>query len=74
MSINVDQVMSDVKKAVESMTHLTSDWDEAIINLKNAYNSLNGLSPPLLELFNLHMSVWKSVWLRCGNKTLSKLF
>ena len=62
-----------VTAAVEQLTG-GRDLGSALQSLREAQTALVSLSPPLLELFQLHISVWKAIWIQCGNKKLSKMF
>ena len=71
--LDLDAVRRRVAAAVEQLTG-GRDWAGALVSLREAQTCLESLSPPLLELFHLHISVWKAIWLLCGNKKLAKLF
>ena len=71
--LDLDLVKKQVQVAVERLTS-NQDWEAGLAELQEAYRVLQRLCPPLLELHNLHISVWKAIWTKCGNKKLSKLF
>ena len=71
--LDLDNVKRQVQVAVERLTSNQS-WEAGLEELHEAYRVLERLCPPLLELHNLHISVWKAIWTKCGNKKLSKLF
>ena len=71
--LDLEAARRKVTAAVEQLTG-GRDWGSALQSLREAQTALAGLSPPLLELFQLHISVWKAIWIQCGNKKLSKLF
>ena len=41
---------------------------------RRAQALLRPLAPPVLERFQVHVAVWKAMWIMHGNKKLSKLF
>ena len=71
--LDLDSIKRQVQVAVERLTSNQS-WEAGLVDLQEAYRMLQKLYPPLLELHNLHISVWKAIWTKCGNKKLSKLF
>ena len=70
--LDLEAARRKVTAAVEQLTG-SRDWGSALGSLREAQTALASLSPPLLELFQLHISVWKAIWILCGNKKLSKL-
>ena len=72
VGLDLDSAKRKVTAAVEKLTG-GRDWDSALESLREAQTAMASLSPPLLELFQLHISVWKAIWILCGNKKLSKL-
>ena len=70
---DIDSVKRTVTRTVELLTSQL-DWDSGMESLQTALQASHQLCPPLLETFSLHISVWKAIWMLCGNKRLSKLF
>ena len=70
---DIDSVKRSVARTVELLT-CQLDWDNGVESLHQALQTTHQLCPPLLETFSLQISVWKAIWMLCGNKRLSKLF
>ena len=72
-----DLDMSSVQCKVQSVCeklYTALDWDQGMKELREVQRQLRSLCLPTLEHFNLHLAVWRSVWMLVGNKKLSRLF
>ena len=64
------------RAAAEAVDTLTArlDWAGGVAAARRAQALLRPLAPPVLERFQVHVAVWKAMWIMHGNKKLSKLF
>ena len=72
-SLDMTEVQGRVRSVCERL-QTALDWQEGIKELRKVLGQLSSLCPPTLEHFNLHIAVWRSIWMLVGNKKLSKAF
>ena len=68
-------VVFKTRAAAEAVDTLTArlDWGGGVAAARRAQALLRPLAPPVLERFQVHVAVWKAMWIMHGNKKLSKL-
>ena len=70
--LDMELVHSRVQSVGEKL-YTSLDWEEGVKDLREVYSLIATLCPPTLEHFNLHIAVWRSIWMLVGNKKLKKM-
>ena len=72
LDLDMELVHSRVQSVGEKLC-TALDWQQGVKDLRELYSLISSLCPPTLEHFNLHMAVWRSIWMLVGNKKLQKM-
>ena len=67
LELDMDRVHSRVQTVGEKL-YISLDWQQGVRDLREVYSEISSLCSPTLEHFNLHIAVWRAIWMLVGNK------